>query len=499
MVTKIHARGSRSPLNIRLLCASQTLYGKKVLDNVATHGRKVAEFLDGHLPFQVSFGQVVTSPETAEQAIRIVNNDPYCVALAVWPHTFSPSMMWVKALKGLQRPLLHLSTQWQKEIPKGLNMAHMNENQTAHGNREFSHALVDLGIRHANIVGYWENNSFVDDLETHGRVAAGIRALETARIACIGGRKMRNVAVTDVAITDLQVKLGPTVHDYEIDDLLTVMEEKVSTQDVNQLVRFWDKKYAVASELGPKGARRESLLYAARVTLGIKALLEKGGYNGFTTNFETLGGLKQLQGLAAQILMAEGFGFGAEGDVQAASLLRAFQAMDPGLAGGSTFSEPYTWDLTAEGGEIVLNSHMLEISPRIADPREKPRLEIHPLSIGGREDPPRLVFNVAGGLAGIVTSLFNLRERGFQLTTNTVRTLPPEDFPNLPTARILYSPYPAFVTAEKCWLATGASHHPIFSTAVTAEYVDILARMLGIPHHLIDEKTNARDFLRQLN
>lgn len=489
MVTKMHAVGQRSAMvpNIKFFCLSQTLYGPKTLGHVADHGQAVANSLNNCLSFQVSFGGVVKSPEESDQAMQAINNDPNCVAGAFWAHTFHPSMMSVKPLQGLQKPLFHLSTQWHREMPRTLCMDDMNENQTAHGNREFSHALVDLRINHHNIVGFWQDQRFVDKLEMYGRVAAGVMALRNAKIACIGGRKMNNVGVTDVAITDLQADLGPLVHDKEIDHLLAFMDQ-VKVADIDLLVSSWDDKYAIAAELGPKGARREKLRYAAQILLGIKALLLDGGYNGWTSNFETLGGLAQLPGLAAQELMADPqnlFGFGAEGDVQAASLLRAYQVMGQGLPGGASFSEPYTWDLT-EGQEVILLSHMLEISPNVADPKEKPRLEIHPLGIGGRQDPPRLVFNVGEG-NGILTSLFNLRDRGFQLTTDSIRILPPRELPNLPTARALYRSKAGFTASEECWLATGASHHPIFSTALTSEYVDIFARMLGIPHHLIDE------------
>ncbi len=491
--------GSRMSLkdrNVRLYCASQTLYGPKVLRDVAEHGETVAQHLNERLPFQVSFGGVVKSADEAQQAIQTINNDPNCIAGAFWAHTFSPSMMWVGALGDLNRPLFHLSTQWGREIPSDLDMNFMNGNQTAHGNREFAHAMVDLGIDHHNIVGYWQDPGFIGELETYGRVAAGVQALDSTMVASIGGRKMRNVAVTDVSITDMQRRLGPTIHDYEIDDLLEFMD-KVSSKDVDSLLTMWDQKYSVVPEMQPTGGRQESLTYAARVTLGIKAMLENGGYNAFTTDFETLGRLKQLPGLAAQELMAVGYGFGAEGDVQAASLLRAFQVMDQGMYGASTFSEPYTWDLK-QGYEATLNSHMLEISPAVADPDEVVRLEIHDLGIGDREAPPRLVFNVKGGQAATLTSLFNLEGRGFRLTTNTVKTLPPREFPYLPTARILYDSAPDFVTAEKCWLATGASHHPIFSTAMTEEHLRIFARMLGIPINVINKSTTYWDFVERM-
>ena len=466
---------------------SQHLYGDEVLRNVAAHSSEISKFLDDQpqIPVKVLYKDVVKSPEEILKVCREANNSPACIGLVLWMHTFSPAKMWINGLQILNKPIVHLHTQYNTGIPwDEIDMDFMNENQSAHGDREFGFMASRLRKRRKVIVGHWKENETVERLSVWARAAAGWHAFQHTRVARIGDN-MREVAVTEGDKVEAQIQWGLSVNGYGVGDLVKFVNA-VSDSDVEKLVEEYASSYQMTSEV----LKGKSVRDAARIELGLRGFLTDGGFQAFTDTFENLHGLKQLPGISAQRLMADGYGFGAEGDWKTSALLHAVKVMDQGLKGGTSFMEDYTIDFR-NGKSRVLGAHMLEICPSIAS--GKPTCEVHPLGIGGKEDPARLVFNVDPGPA-INVSLIDMGNR-FRLVVNEVDAVKPDhDLPKLPVARVLWDPHPNMQVAAQTWILAGGAHHTVFSKAITTEFIEDFAEIAGMELVIIDKDTKTRDF-----
>lgn len=473
------------------IVGSQHLYGDETLQQVADHAAKIVEGLNqnGGLPVRIVLKPVVTTAEQITNCLTEANASANCVGLIVWMHTFSPAKMWINGLKHLHKPLAHLHTQFNRDIPwADIDMDFMNLNQSAHGGREFGHVCRRLGMRRKVVVGHWDAQATQQRLDAYLRAAVAWHDCQHLRIARFGDN-MRQVAVTEGDKVEAQRVFGYTVDGYGIGDLADVVAS-ILDAEVDTLCQRYDEGYDMAAPLLPTGDRRVSLRDAARIELGLRKFLEDGGYDAFTDTFEDLHGLKQLPGIAAQRLMADGYGFGAEGDWKHAALVRSMKVMAHGLAGGVSFMEDYTYHLNPQHPQ-VLGAHMLEICPTIAD--GKPRCEIHPLSIGGKEDPVRLVFDAQTGPA-INASVIDVGPT-FELLVNEVNAIEPQqDLPKLPVARAIWEPLPDFETGVRAWIEAGGAHHTGYSLSLTREHMEDFARMAGIRLTLIGrDGVNHRD------
>jgi L-arabinose isomerase len=408
-------------------------------------------------------------------------------------HTFSPAKMWISGLDALRKPLLHLHTQANVELPWGeIDMDFMNLNQAAHGDREFGYIQTRIGLSRKTVAGHVSDPAVIGRVGTWVRAATASCAMRTMRLARFGDN-MRGVAVTEGDKVEAELKFGVSVNAYGVNDLVASVDAATDS-DVDHLVKRYEDEYDVVPELRAGGERHESLRYGARIELGLRAFLEDGGFTAFTTNFEDLGALRQLPGLAVQRLMADGYGFGGEGDWKTSVMLRTLKVMACGLPGGTSFMEDYTYHLVP-GEEKILGAHMLEVCPSIAAAR--PRLEIHPLGIGGREDPVRLVFDAAPGPA-VVLGTSDMGER-FRFVANEVEVVEPDaPLPRLPVARAVWRPAPDLRTSTEAWLTAGGPHHTVLSTALTSEHLWDLAEMSGTELALIDGDTTIRRFTQEL-
>ncbi|MEU8317882.1 L-arabinose isomerase [Nonomuraea sp. NPDC048881] len=471
-------------MNIWFLTGSQGLYGEDTLSQVAEQSRRIAE----QLPVPVQWRPVLTDAAAIRRVMLEANADDECAGVIAWMHTFSPAKMWIAGLDALRKPLLHLHTQADVELPwSSIDMDFMNLNQAAHGDREFGFVQTRLGVPRKTVAGHVSDPAVGARVEAWARAARGVAEVRALRLARFGDN-MRDVAVTEGDKVEAQLRFGVSVNTYGVNELVEAVDA-ASDADVSALVKEYAELYRVAPEL--LGERHESLRYAARIELGLRGFLERGGFRAFTTNFEDLGGLRQLPGLAVQRLMADGYGFGGEGDWKTSVLLRTLKAMKPG---GTSFMEDYTYDLTP-GNELILGAHMLEVCPSIA--AGTPSCEIHPLSIGGREDPVRLVFDAAPG-PGIVVGLADMGDR-FRLVANEIDVVaPPQPLPKLPVARAVWSPRPNLRTSTESWLTAGAPHHTVLSTAVGREELTDLADMLGVELLVIDKDTTTAQFTKEL-
>lgn len=471
---------------IWFVCGSQHLYGPGPLEQVAANARAVARDLDdsGQIPLKVVFKALLTTPEEILGVMREANSSPECAGLILWMHTFSPSKMWIGGLAALKKPFLHLHTQFNRDLPwSSIDMDFMNLNQAAHGDREAGFIHSRMRLNRKVVVGHWSDAGVQAQIDAWARAAWAWHDLQGARFARFGDN-MRNVAVTEGDKVAAELRFGFAVNGYGVGDLVARVEA-VSKKAVDTLVAEYDETYQVAKELRKGGRRREELKYGARIELGLRAFLEEGGFKGFTTTFEDLHGLRQLPGLAVQRLMAEGYGFGAEGDWKTAALLRAMKVM--GGNAGTSFMEDYTYHLEP-GRHQVLGAHMLEVCPTIA--AATPTLEIHPLGIGGREDPVRLVFDAKAGDA-LNASLVDMGNR-FRLIVNEVRAVKTPKLPRLPVARAVWEPKPDFKTACAAWIYAGGAHHTGYSYTVTTEMLEDFAEIAGIELVVIDADTRLR-------
>ena len=484
-----------NPLEAWFVVGSQHLYGPEALEQVAENAQVIVSALNesGKLPIKIVFKPVVTRLEEVTNVCQDANNTPHCIGFICWMHTFSPAKMWIAGLQALQKPFAQLHTQFNQEIPWAtIDMDFMNLNQTAHGGREFGFIGARMRLQRKVIVGHWQDEEVLERLNVWLRVAAAWRDAQGAKFARFGDN-MREVAVTEGNKVSAQMQFGYSVNGFGVGDLVAKVNA-VSETAVSDLVAIYEQSYLVTPKLQADGAQRQSLHDAARLELGIRAFLEEGNFKGFTTTFEDLHGLKQLPGIAAQRLMADGYGFGAEGDWKTAALLRAMKVMSAGLDGGTSFMEDYTYHFSKDGDK-VLGAHMLEICPSIAN--NTPSIEIHPLGIGGKEDPIRLVFDSATGPA-LNASMIDLGNR-FRLIVNTVEVVPTDaPLPNLPVARALWIPQPNLKVAAAAWILAGGAHHTGFSLSLTPEYLEDFAEMAGVEYILIDENTTMASVKNEL-
>lgn len=477
------------------LTGSQHLYGPDALKRVDEDSQALVAGLahSPHIPFTVVFKPVLTTPEAIFNICLEANSARTCIGVIAWMHTFSPAKMWIAGLKALQKPLLDLHTQFGRDIPwDEIDMNFMNLNQTAHGGREFGFITARMKKPRKVVVGYWEEDSVQSRIGVWARAAAAWADAQGMRIARFGDN-MRSVAVTEGDKVEAELRFGYSVNGYGVGDLVAVMK-KVGDTEIESLVSTYEKEYEVVPSMRRGGEKRQSLREAARIELALREFLGNGNFKAFTTTFEDLHGLEQLPGLSVQRLMSEGYGFGAEGDWKTAALLRSVKTMSVGLPGGTSFMEDYTYHLDPSRKQ-VLGAHMLEVCQSIA--ADKPKLEIHPLSIGGKADPPRLVFNVPGGPA-INATLVDMGNR-FRLIVNEVETIPPgKPLPKLPVARALWVPKPNFETAVCAWILAGGAHHTVYSQSITTEHLEDFAEIAGVEMLVIDNKTTISDFKKEL-
>jgi L-arabinose isomerase len=474
---------------------SQHLYGPKTLETVAEHSREIAAALGAskHLPVQVVFKSVLTTPDAIRELCLEANSAKNCIGLITWMHTFSPAKMWIAGLSLLKKPFAHLHTQYNQGIPWAeIDMDFMNLNQAAHGDREFGFIGSRLRLDRKVVVGHWKEDEVQAQLGVWARAASAWADWQGAKLARFGDN-MRDVAVTEGDKVEAQIKLGYSVYGYGVGDLVKVMNEATEA-DIQKMVQEYLDEYDVVPALLPGGEKHASLREGAKIEIGLRNFLKAGNFKAFTTTFEDLHGLAQLPGLAVQRLMRDGYGFGGEGDWKISALVRAMKVMNVGMKGGVSFMEDYTYHLSASGDK-VLGSHMLEICESIA--AGKPRLEIHPLSIGGKADPVRLVFDANTGPA-IGASMMDMGQR-FRMVANVVDVIPTDEpLPKLPVARALWLPRPNLKVAAASWIYAGGAHHTSFSYSVTAEHLQDFADIAGIEFLLIDENTRVQEFKEKL-
>ena len=482
-------------LEVWFVTGSQHLYGEETLKQVAEDSRAIAQGLDRspNIPVRVVFKPVLTTPDAITQLCIDANATRDCIGLITWMHTFSPAKMWIAGLNLLHKPFVHLHTQFNRDIPwSQIDMDFMNLNQSAHGGREFGFIGARMRLNRKVIVGFWQEESVQAELDSWLRAACAWHDAQGAKIARFGDN-MRDVAVTEGDKVAAQIQLGYSVYGYGVGDLVASVNE-VTDDEIENLLADYNNEYRVEEDLKPGGDQRASLREAARIEAGMRRFLEQGNFKAFTTTFEDLHGLVQLPGLAVQRLMADGYGFGAEGDWKTAALVRAMKVMSTGKPGGTSFMEDYTYHLEP-GNTKVLGAHMLEVCASIAD--GIPSLEMHPLGIGGKSDPARLVFNVPNGPA-VNASVIDLGNR-FRMLVNPVEVVPPDaPLPKLPVARVVWIPQPSLKVAAAAWILAGGAHHTGFSQAVTVEQLEDFAAMADIEMVLIDKNTDLSAFKKEL-
>ncbi|WP_460683101.1 L-arabinose isomerase [Modestobacter lapidis] len=482
-------------LEVWFLTGSQGLYGEETLQQVAGQSQRVAAVLDDAdaVPVRVVWKPVLTDAGGIRRIMGEANEDPACIGVITWMHTFSPAKMWISGLDALRKPLLHLHTQADAALPWAtIDMDFMNLNQAAHGDREYGFMLTRLRTPRTTVAGHVGKPRVQARVGSWARAAAGAAAARGLRLARFGDN-MRNVAVTEGDKVEAEIRFGMSVNTWGVNDLVEVVDT-VGDAAVDAVVAEYGDLYDMDDDLRPGGARHDSVRYQARVEVALRSFLTDGGFGAFTTNFEDLGGLRQLPGLAVQRLMADGYGFGGEGDWKTSALLRVLKVAAAGLPGGTSFMEDYTYDLAADTPRI-LGAHMLEVCPTIAG--ERPRLEVHPLGIGGREDPARLVFSAAPA-AGITVGWSDLGDR-FRWVANEIDVVAPsEPLPNLPVARAVWEPRPDFETATEGWLTAGGPHHTVLSTQLGADELTDLAEVFGTELVLIDADTTRRSLAQEL-
>jgi L-arabinose isomerase len=474
---------------------SQHLYGEETLRQVAEHSRVIAEALDRspQIPVRIVFKPVVKTPDEIYKLLQEANTQTNCVGIIAWMHTFSPAKMWIGGLKALQKPLLHLHTQFNRDIPWGdIDMDFMNLNQSAHGDREFGHIMSRMRLNRKVVTGHWQDPQVHERLNAWLRAACGWHDWQGARFVRFGDN-MRQVAVTEGDKVEAELKFGYSVNTHGIGDLAAEIQS-IKESVVDDLCAEYDKLYALVPGLKKGGPQHPALRDAARIEAGLRSFLVKGNFKGFTDTFEDLHGLVQLPGIATQRLMAEGYGFGGEGDWKTSALVRAMKVMASGLKGGNSFMEDYTYHFEPNNA-LVLGSHMLEICPSIAD--NTPSCEIHPLGIGGKADPVRLVFNSAAGPA-LNASVVDMGNRFRLLVNEVVAVNPIHGLPKLPVARVLWKPYPDMATACSAWILAGGAHHTCYSQNLTAEHLEDFAEMAGIEMVLIGKDTKLYSFKNEL-
>ncbi len=482
-------------LAVWFITGSQHLYGEETLKQVAEHSQVIVKALNAssQIPVEIVYKPTVTTPEEIYNVMMAANAEKNVIGIVAWMHTFSPAKMWINGLKILQKPLLHLHTQFNRDIPwDKIDMDFMNLNQSAHGDREFGFIVSRLRRNRKVVVGHWQDEATLQSIDAWARAAAGWHDWQGARFVRFGDN-MRYVAVTDGDKVEAEYKFGYAVNTHGIGDLVKLINE-VDDAAVNTLMQEYEDSYLLAAPLRKGGAQRQSLYDAAKIELGLKHFLEAGNFKGFSDTFEDLHGMVQLPGIAAQRLMKAGYGFAGEGDWKTAALVRAMKVMGSGLPGGNSFMEDYTYHFDPSN-QLVLGSHMLEICESIAE--GKSSCEVHPLGIGGKADPVRLVFNSAAG-PGLNASIIDMGNR-FRLLVNEVEAVKAtEALPHLPVARVLWKPYPDMKTGCAAWILAGGAHHTCYSQNLTAEHLEDFADMADIEFALIGKDTRLSQFKNEL-
>ncbi|MCH2667563.1 MAG: L-arabinose isomerase [Deinococcales bacterium] len=479
---------------IWFVCGSQHLYGPGPLQEVASNAEKVAAALDEseHVALPVRYKALVTTPAEVTKLMQEASGDEACAGLILWMHTFSPAKMWIRGLSALNKPFCHLHTQFNRDLPwADIDMDFMNLNQAAHGDREAGFLHTRMRLERKVVVGHWSDPEVQERLGVWARAAHAWHDLQGAKFVRFGDN-MRYVAVTEGDKVASELRFGFEVNTHGVGDLVEHVQATEESR-VSSLISEYEDIYEISKDLRPGGERHEELRYGARLELGMRSFLEAGNYKGFTDTFEDLHGLRQLPGLATQRLMADGYGFGGEGDWKTAVLLRALKVMSQGLKGGTSFMEDYTYHL-APGDHKVLGSHMLEVCPSIAS--GVPSVEIHPLGIGGKEDPVRLVFDAPAGEA-IHVSLVHLGNR-FRLIVSEVEAVDFPDLPKLPVARAVWRCKPDFKTAIAAWIYSGGAHHTVYSYSLKTEFLEDFANLAGVELVVIDNDTKLRELKNEL-
>jgi len=483
-----------SNLEAWFVTGSQHLYGPETLKKVEQHAAAVARALDSspEMSVRIVAKPVMTSSESIDQLCQDANGSKSCVGVITWMHTFSPARMWIAGLRTLSKPLLHFHTQFNEELPwSTIDMDFMNLNQSAHGDREFGFMGARMRLKRKIVVGHWQHADVHSEIGAWMRAACAWHDAQHLKVARLGDN-MRNVAVTEGNKVNAQINLGYTVNGYGVGDVVQRVQQ-VTDSEANKLTADYDDAYEVAESLRKGGCKRQSLVDAAKIEIGLRHFLEETGSHAFTDTFEDLHGLTQLPGIAVQRLMADGYGFGAEGDWKTAALVRAVKVMSSGLKGGASFMEDYTYHLKDDAQ--VLGAHMLEVCPSITD--EKPTAEIHPLSIGGKAEPVRLVFTAATGKA-VNASVVDMGNR-FRLIINQVNVIrPPHPLPKLPVARAVWVPEPDLKVAATAWIHAGGAHHTALSYALKLEHLENFAEMAGMECLWIDVNTTVAGFVKEL-
>jgi len=483
-------------LEVWFITGTQDLYGDETLKQVALHAQEVASSLDAAQPIQVRvvYKPIVKTSQEIFDTLQLANSTANCIGVITWMHTFSPAKMWIRGLNILQKPLLHLHTQFNRDIPWAtIDMDFMNLNQSAHGDREFGFMVTRMRKDRKVVVGHWQDEEVVKEIDTWTRAAAGWHDWQGAKFVRFGDN-MRYVAVTDGDKVEAELKFGFEVNTYGVGDLVAVINAIPETA-IQDLLTEYEATYTMSADLIRGGDRHASVYEAAKIELGLKKFLEDGGFKGFTDTFEDLHGMLQLPGIASQRLMAAGYGFGGEGDWKTAALVRACKVMGSGLPGANAFMEDYTYHFDP-ANSMVLGSHMLEVDASLAN--GKARLEVHPLGIGGKADPARLIFNVAGGDA-LNASIVDMGNR-FRLLVNEVIAIEPvHQLPKLPVAQVLWKPLPDMKTACAAWIYAGGAHHTAYSQNLTTAHLLDFANIAGIEYVNIGADTKINQFRNELH
>ena len=480
---------------IWFVTGSQHLYGEETLKQVDIHSQIIADFLDkaSDVPVRVIFKPVVKTPDEIYAICQEANVAPNCVGIITWMHTFSPAKMWIRGLNILKKPLLHLHTQFNRDIPWGeIDMDFMNLNQSAHGDREFGFIMSRMRLNRKVVVGFWQDPVVTQQIGSWSRVAVAAFELKTMKVVRFGDN-MRQVAVTDGDKVAAEMTFGMSVNTHATGDLVTVINQ-ISDAEIDKLVEEYADSYTLMNTLLKNGSQHQSLRDAAKLELGMRAFLQDGNYKAYTNTFEDLYGMAQLPGIGSQRLMAEGYGYAGEGDWKTAAMVRTMKVMAAGLPGGNSFMEDYTYHFDPVN-PLVLGSHMLEICPSIA--AGKPSCEVHPLGIGGKADPVRLVFNAPAGPA-INVSLIDMGNR-FRLLVNEVEAVEvTEALPKLPVARALWKPLPDMHTGCAAWILAGGAHHTVYSQNLKTDQIEDFAEMFDIELVVIDKNTQLRQLKSEL-
>ncbi len=468
---------------------SQHLYGQEVIKEVEAHAKKMAEGfnMDALIPFEIEFKGVVTTPEGITAAMKASNADDSCAGVITWMHTFSPSKMWITGLSLLNKPYLHLNTQFNREIPYDtIDMNFMNTNQSAHGDREHGFITARLRMKRRVICGYWQDKSMRERMGTWMRAAAGAtfsRGLKIMRL----GDNMRYVAVTEGDKIQAERDFGWSVNTYGVGEYAKLVSE-VSEKEIEESLREYSANYEIDTE------DIESIRYQAKLEAALQKMLNEGDFDAYTDCFEDLYDLEQLPGLASQNLMKKGIGFGAEGDWKTAALEAIVNQMSHGLDKGWSFIEDYTYHME-EDNEYVLGAHMLEVSPKIAE--GKPRIQVHPLGIGGKDAPARLVFEGKAGNAILIT-IIDMGGR-FRMIVHDIESIKLKDkMPNLPVAYTAWKPMPDMITGNESWILSGGTHHSVISYDLTAQHMKDFAEIMGIECIHISRETKIDELIAQL-